>query len=151
MTGEAMATACAVIIPLKYCFRCKNAKPHSEFGKTKHRYDGLTTYCLKCEAEYHRLRQRTGRRPGNPGRPPKDGDIKQAQRTIWTMIERGELKKADCYPCADCGHHNDFRKPRRHEWDHYLGYAAAHHKDVEAVCVCCHKARENGRTKEAAF
>jgi hypothetical protein len=34
---------------------------------------------------------------------------------------------------------------RRHEYDHYLGYAAEHHEHVQAVCSKCHHEREEKR------
>lgn len=48
----------------------------------------------------------------------------------------------DDLACTDCGHRGD---DRRHEYDHYLGYAAEHHEDVESVCSPCHHRREKNR------
>ena len=45
-------------------------------------------------------------------------------------------------PCTDCGHLGD---DLRHEYDHYLGYAAEHHEDVQAVCSQCHHDRSDRR------
>lgn len=44
--------------------------------------------------------------------------------------------------CVDCGH---LGPERRHEYDHYLGYAPEHHDDVEATCSLCHN--ERGRSR----
>lgn len=35
----------------KYCPRCKETKPHSEFGKNKSRKDGIQQYCKVCHRE----------------------------------------------------------------------------------------------------
>ena len=47
-------------------------------------------------------------------------------------------------PCVDCGHIWG-EGERRHEYDHYRGYAAEHHETVEAVCSKCHHERERRR------
>jgi 5-methylcytosine-specific restriction endonuclease McrA len=46
--------------------------------------------------------------------------------------------------CTDCGH-KWTPGESRHEYDHYRGYGAGHHRDVEAVCVPCHHGRTNRR------
>jgi hypothetical protein len=48
-------------------------------------------------------------------------------------------------PCTDCGH---IGSDRLHEYDHYLGYAAINHLDVQCVCVPCHNRREQQRRKQ---
>ncbi|AOK61951.1 hypothetical protein WM29_22730 [Burkholderia ubonensis] len=37
---------------------------------------------------------------------------------------------------------------RRHEYDHYLGYAAEHHLDVQSVCTRCHAKRDSTWAKQ---
>jgi len=54
------------------------------------------------------------------------------------------------YTCAQCGRlcgwcHAYATGERRHEYDHYLGYAPEHHEHVQAVCTTCHGAREVAR------
>jgi hypothetical protein len=49
---------------------------------------------------------------------------------------------------VDCGH--VWKKgERRHEYDHYKGYAAQHHYDVEPVCSTCHAKRDGVKEREA--
>ena len=38
---------------LKTCSKCKERKPHSEFGKHKSMKDGLQNYCKKCQRQYN--------------------------------------------------------------------------------------------------
>ena len=47
-------------------------------------------------------------------------------------------------PCSDCGH-VWVEGERHHEYDHYLGYGAEHHYDVESVCTICHRKRMSVR------
>lgn len=37
---------------------------------------------------------------------------------------------------------------RRHEYDHFKGYAAEHHLDVESVCTICHSKRDSERARQ---
>ena len=73
--------------------------------------------------------------------PARDGDKKQARRRITFFVESQLLPHQNKLPCVDCGH--IWREgERRHEYDHYLGYAAEKHECVEAVCTKCHRNRE---------
>src|SRR3546814_10218569 len=71
-------------------------------------------------------------KPGPDPYPPRDGDKVQARQRINVEVRTGHRPHPNTLPCVDCGHE---WKPgeRRHEYDHYLGYAAAHHYDVEEV------------------
>lgn len=40
---------------MKTCSQCKNEKDVSEFGKDKHKSDGLTSKCLKCIKLYYSI------------------------------------------------------------------------------------------------
>jgi len=79
--------------------------------------------------------------------PPRDGDKVQARARVVWLIRTGRLPRPSLVPCTDCGH---VWSPgeRRHEYDHYLGYAGAHHHDVQAVCTLCHSAREDQRAPD---
>ena len=72
--------------------------------------------------------------------PSRDGDKKQARRRVNYLVDIGLLPDPDDVPCVDCGHLG--ADGPRHEYDHYLGYSAEHHEDVEAVCSGCHHKRE---------
>ena len=81
---------------------------------------------------------------GPPAVPPRDGDRRQARRRINVEVRGGRRPHPNALPCKDCGH---VWAPgeRRHEYDHFLGYSAEHHYDVEAVCTICHAARDGGK------
>lgn len=38
----------------KTCNKCKEAKPNEDFSKDKNKYDGLSTICKPCKAEYRK-------------------------------------------------------------------------------------------------
>lgn len=132
----------------KWCSVCKAWHCASEFGKDRSRWDGLAAGCRKGRNR----KGRTVHRPRLPiikGRaftPPRDGDRKQARRRINYFVEAKLLPHPNALPCVDCGHiwrQNE----KRHEYDHYLGYAAENHEKVQAVCTSCHHARERRRTQ----
>lgn len=80
--------------------------------------------------------------------PARDGDGRQARRRVNYLVETGLLAAPNTVPCADCGH--VWREgEKRHEFDHYLGYAAEHHETVEVVCSSCHHRRESERKAAA--
>lgn len=87
---------------------------------------------------------------GRPGPAPdaaRDGDKKQARQRINVEVKNGIRQHPNAIPCQDCGHvwaHGE----RRHEYDHYMGYAAKHHGDVQSVCTRCHKARDSAKAKQ---
>lgn len=74
--------------------------------------------------------------------PPRDGDKVQARMTIAYEIRIGRRPHPNTLRCVDC-QHQWMPGERRHEYDHHLGYAAEHHRDVEPVCTTCHHARDN--------
>lgn len=133
----------------KWCTACKNWHPRSDFTNDRSRSDGLRA---SCRASYATGNPRGwhGKQPINPktGRPgpsPKtavDGDRIQARQRINVEVQRGRRANPNVLPCTDCGH---IGHGRRHEYDHYLGYQAEHHADVQPVCTTCHAAREKAR------
>lgn len=84
---------------------------------------------------------------GPAPKPPRDGDKEQARQRINVLVRTGRLAHPNTIPCADCGH---IWKPgqRRHEYDHYLGYAAEHHYDVQSVCTACHAKRDGAKARQ---
>lgn len=78
--------------------------------------------------------------PGPLPMQPRDGDKLQARQRINVEVRTGRRPHPNALPCADCGHVWS-EGERRHEYDHHLGYDAAHHYDVEAVCTRCHHLR----------
>lgn len=131
---------------LKWCIECRQWQGVEEFGVDRSRGDGLAARCLQSKRS--RERQRYVRRPRpQPGRrfvASRDGDKKQARRRVNHLVDTGLLPDPGDVPCADCGHLGP--DGPRHEYDHHLGYGAAYHEAVEAVCSTCHRRRENART-----
>lgn len=84
---------------------------------------------------------RTGK-PGPSPSPARDGDKKQARQRINVEVKTGYRPHPNSLPCTDCGHVWS-EGERRHEYDHYKGYSAKNHGDVEAVCTTCHSKRDN--------
>lgn len=86
-------------------------------------------------------------RPGPAPNPPRDGDRKQARQRINVEVRTGRRPHPNTLPCADCGHEWS-EGERRHEYDHFMGYAAEHHYAVESVCTTCHAARDSSKAKQ---
>lgn len=76
---------------------------------------------------------------------PRDGDKIQARQRINVEVRTGKRPHPNTLPCKDCGH---LGNDRRHEYDHYLGYASEHHYDVEPVCTICHSRRDNPKATQ---
>jgi hypothetical protein len=138
----------------KWCTACKCWHMRDAFGKDATRYDGLSSTCLEKKRGLSRaLYQPIPKwlhRPRGPTRVPRrDGDKSQARSRIWHDINIGLRPHPNTLPCFDCGHVWK-RGERRHEYDHYLGYAAEHHYDVQSVCTLCHSHRDNPRTRATA-
>ena len=135
----------------KWCFKCKKWHLIKRFGADRTRGDGLSSTCLAARHTGH-ARGWHGRKPINPktGRPGparvprRNGDKLQARSRVNHDVKIGLLPPPNNLPCVDCGHAWGTGKIR-HEYDHYLGYSAEHHGDVEAVCSGCHNKREKKR------
>lgn len=82
--------------------------------------------------------------PGPAPNPPRDGDKKQARQRINVEVRSGRRPHPNTLPCVGCGHIWN-EGERRHEYDHYKGYAAENHFEVEPVCTLCHRARVDDR------
>lgn len=92
--------------------------------------------------------QDTELRPRGPApKPPRDGDREQARQRVNVEVRTGRRPHPNTLPCTDCGHEWAAGE-RRHEYDHHLGYAAAHHMDVQAVCTTCHHLRDDKRCRQ---
>lgn len=134
----------------KWCFRCRAWHEKTAFGSDVTRRDGLDASCRQSRNEVQRLRYQPRSRAlrGRSFTPPRDGDKKQARRRINYFVEAGLIPRPCALPCTDCS--KEWRPGQdRHEYDHYLGYAAEHHEHVQVVCSGCHHEREyNRRRKE---
>lgn len=136
-----------VELGLKSCFRCKQWLSKDLFLSDKSRYDGKNPSCRQCKNAYYRskhkgipqeLRQPMGPEP----HPNRDGDKKQARMRVNLHVKAGRLPRPNNLACVDCGH---FGSDKRHEYDHYQGYAAENHLKVQCVCTSCHAQREKQR------
>lgn len=129
---------------LKWCTKCKTWHPESSFGRDSSRYDRLSAKCRESSRAVGRAAYQPKPRPakGRSFVPARDGDKLQARRRVNHFVEVGLLPNPNDLPCLDCGHRDS---DRRHEYDHYLGYAAEHHEAVQAVCTTCHHRREGER------
>lgn len=130
----------------KWCCGCRSWQPRSDFAADKSRGDGLVKWCRAYANERSRASYIPKPRPASGRRfvEPRDDDFRQARRRVNHLVAIGRLPAANTVPCSDCGH-VWAEEERRHEYDHYLGYGAKHHEDVQAVCTMCHHARENER------
>ncbi len=87
---------------------------------------------------------------GKPGPAPKralDGDRKQARHRVNVEVRTGYRPHPNTLPCVDCGHVWS-EGERRHEYDHYKGYAAENHLTVEPVCTLCHAQRDSLKVRQ---
>jgi len=79
----------------------------------------------------------------------RDGDKLQARQRINVEVRSGYRVHPNTLPCVDCDHrYESDGKP--HDYDHYKGYAAEHHLDVEAVCKPCHAKRDSPKAQQTA-
>ena len=128
----------------KWCLRCPGWHPLSAFGKDSSRGDGFASACRDSRNQAGRKGYIAKPRP-QPGRrfvDARGGDKIQARRRVNFLVEAGLISSPNANPCNDCGH---MGPGKRHEYDHFKGYAAEHHESVEAVCTTCHHAREKRR------
>lgn len=142
---------------LKWCSGCRNFKNRDFFSSSRGKGDGKHYLCKDCSRikgrDRYRLKPKEQRlipkeqqKPkGSPIKPPRDGDKRQARRSVNREVAKGNLPHVSKVPCADCGH---LGSDRLHEYDHFRGYAGAYHLEVECVCISCHVKREKQRRKK---
>lgn len=132
----------------KWCSLCKAFHPFDSFGIDLNRGDGRSSSCLNSRRSFQRKRYQKvpledRKTPGPSPHKPRSGDKKQARQRINVEVRTGKRPHPNFLPCVDCGHvYTDGE--RRHEYDHYKGYSAEHHYDVEPVCTICHSIRTRG-------
>ena len=131
---------------LRWCHGCRRFLATASFCVDKSRSDGLTRICGTCRNIRNRsaYTPKPGLRCGPKPKAARDGDKRQARKRVNQMVKAGELPSPNDVPCTDCNHVATI-ETRRHEYDHYLGYGAANHLDVQAVCTKCHRRRETDR------
>ena len=132
---------------LRHCYACQQWRVSTEFSIDRSRWDGsarICSLCMKQRSQQRYIRKRPPRQSGPQPHPPRDGDKRQARHRVNQLVLWRKLPHPNALPCVDCGHiwHEG---ERRHEYDHYLGYAAAHHEDVQVVCSSCHHQRDDPR------
>lgn len=132
---------------LKWCGNCQAWHERDAFARDASRGDGLAAYCRESVSRRYRatyVPKGPPERYGPVPLPARDGDKRQARKRVNVLVRTGRLPRPNDLPCVDCGH---VWAPgeRRHEYDHYLGYAAEHHLSVQAVCSACHHRRAEVR------
>jgi hypothetical protein len=133
---------------MKWCTACRMFHEVSRFAKDLHRGDGLSSICAESRNSTARQRYSPKERPkGRRFVEARDGDKEQARGRVNHLVNIGLLSNPNDLPCTDCGHTDV--KERRHEYDHYLGYEAKHHEDVEPVCTLCHAKRDSKRAGQS--
>jgi hypothetical protein len=130
----------------KRCAKCGEVKEHASFARDASRADGLTYWCQHCRNNRARTNYtpKPGERFGPKPAPARSGDKRQARKRVNQLVKAGKIPHPKALPCHDCGHIFAIGE-RRHEYDHYLGYSAEHHRDVQPVCTSCHAQRERRR------
>ena len=131
----------------EWCGGCASWHPRAAFARDASRGDGLAATCrVNVGRRYLAAYVPKGppERYGPPALPARDGDRRQARQRVNVLVRTGRLSRPNELPCTDCGH-EWAPGERRHEYDHFLGYAAEHHLRVEAVCSTCHHRREEQR------
>jgi hypothetical protein len=132
-----------IVAGRRWCHACQSFHEKPEFGIDRTRGDGLARLCLKAKAKRCRTSYRpVARARGRKFVAPRDGDKAQARGRVNYMVRVALLPDPNSLRCVDCWH---IGTDYRHEYDHYLGYAAEHHEQVEAVCARCHFARSEAR------
>ncbi len=127
---------------------CRTWQVLANFNLDQSRGDGKVSLCRTCQSQV--ARQSYTQRERARGRiyvPFRDGDKKQARARINHLIHLGLLPNPNALPCFDCG---DVNEEKRHEYDHYLGYASHHHEDVQPVCSACHHRRADAKVESRA-
>lgn len=132
----------------KWCHGCRAWHSLAVFSLDRSRGDGRKATCRDFDRARHDatyipvpLEQR---KPGGRPVPARDGDVRQARRSVNYLVEQGRIPAPNDMSCIDCAHVYEVGG-RRHEYDHHLGYGAEYHLVVEAVCSTCHHARERVR------
>lgn len=129
----------------KWCMGCAAWRAIDDFGVDASRGDGRASLCHPCRRNHYRNTYAPKGRTSRAGvrlTSPRDGDKIQARGRVNSLAKSGKIPSPNTVPCTDCGH---IGEGRRHEFDHYLGYSAERHEDVEVVCSACHHRREKAR------
>lgn len=136
---------------LKWCSRGKHWKRRGLYCSDSSRADGLASSCNECRRQLYRETYvpHPAARHGPLPHPPRSGDKIQARQRVNVLVRTGKIPRPNDLPCADCGH-VWVKGERRHEYDHYLGYDAAHHYDVQVVCSKCHARRDNENSQKTS-
>lgn len=105
----------------KTCSRCRQARPHADFGRNRSNKDGLSFYCKPCRREIDRarydavLRTPTARQRGQEladRREALGDDMSQEAVTLFrrygiTRAQRDEIMRRQNHCCAMCGKQTD--------------------------------------------
>lgn len=138
-----------IALGLKWCMKCRSWSSRNNFCSDSTRGDGLSSTCKSCSSTGRPIGWRGSPainpahgRSGPAPLPARAGDKMQARHRVNVEVGGGRRPHPNSLPCADCGHIWSGGE-RRHEYDHYLGYDAPNHLNVQSVCTLCHTARDN--------
>jgi hypothetical protein len=128
---------------LKWCSVCQSWQNIHNFNQNRSAHDDKDKICRECRRSFDKARYKPveQRKPGR-SKPSRDGDKRQARNKVNYAVACRKIPAAKTLSCFDCGHIGGDRK---HEYDHYKGYAGVNHLDVQCVCVPCHVKREKQR------
>ena len=109
---------------MKFCWKCREWKPQSSFGRDSSRYDGRDAICKSCRptrARRSRILPRPSQRIGN-----------QASEAVRQAVKKGTLPQLSRVSCARCG-------LQAHHYHHWRGYDKEYLLDVIPLCIPCHR------------
>lgn len=125
---------------LKRCIRCREWISLDKFCEDNTRWDGWAAKCADCNNRLNRDRYipipfHAVKIPGPTRQPSRDDDKIQARSRVNKDVVCGLRPDPNALHCVLCGHKGT---DRRHEYHHYMGYAAQHHFEVFPLCSKCH-------------
>ena len=128
---------------LLWCTGCKAWHKKDKFAYDKSRWSGHAQSCrlykkIETKKRYKPISPEKRKRMGPLPHAERKGDKKQARHRVNVLVRTGKIPPPNELACSNCGHiHKDGE--RRHEYDHYEGYAVGKHLVVVALCTTCHR------------
>jgi abortive infection bacteriophage resistance protein len=134
----------------KFCHKCGQVKPLSEFNKDKSGKDGYANHCKACEKlraeqrrrtpkykEYHKqydkqYQQEEKRKQWHLEYRRNNKERMVARRAVSVAVRAGRLPRISTLKCSNC-------PKQARDYHHHLGYAFEHWLNVIPVCRKCHK------------
>lgn len=127
---------CFIGDKMKPCFKCKKAKPLSEFYRHPKGKDGHLNKCITCclkdakkyrETEQGRATQKKGQQRFRMRHPER----LKAIAAVNNAVRDGKMPRPDTLQC----HYGTHSAEQYHHWH---GYKPKHYLDVIPACKKCH-------------